>query len=129
MDARAAEVLQALEAGEGFAEVAQRFSEGPHASDGGLIGVVATSDLSESVASAVAPLDEGEWSTPIESDGGRQIFFVEKRFEESGDDEDNHNEALRSEARQSLQQQKSQDKLSSFFSSELYKNHAVDKKL
>jgi len=129
LEARATEVSQALEAGDGFAEIAQRFSEGPHASEGGLIGVVATSDLSESVANTVASLDEGEWSTPVESDGGLQIFFVEQRFENSDDQEENQNEELRNEARQSLQQQKSQEKLSSFFSSELYKNHAVDKKL
>jgi peptidyl-prolyl cis-trans isomerase SurA len=129
LKARSAEILQALDSGEKFADVATRFSEGPHASDGGLIGIVAAKDLSEDISSAISSLDAGEWSSPLESEAGIQIFFVEQRFGGSEESGDGASDAVRDEVRQSLQQQKSQEKLSSFFSNELYKNHAVDKKL
>jgi peptidyl-prolyl cis-trans isomerase SurA len=129
LEARSAEILKALDDGEKFADVASRFSEGPHASDGGLIGIVAAKDLSEDISSAISSLDPGEWSSPVESEAGIQIFFVEQRFDGSEEGENSASDAVREEVRQSLQQQKSQEKLSSFFSNELYKNHAVDKKL
>jgi peptidyl-prolyl cis-trans isomerase SurA len=129
LKARTAEIVQALDDGEKFADVATRFSEGPHASDGGLIGVVAAKDLSGDISSAVSSLDPGEWSSPLESEAGIQIFYVEQRFGGSEEGEDVASDAVREEVRQSLQQQKSQEKLSSFFSNELYKNHSVDKKL
>jgi peptidyl-prolyl cis-trans isomerase SurA len=127
--ARTSEIFQALEGGEKFADLATRFSEGPQASDGGLIGVVAEKDLSEDISSAIASLNTGEWSAPLETEAGVQIFFIEQRFKGSEEGETDDSDALRNEVRQSLQQQKSQEKLSSFFSGELYKNHAVDKKL
>jgi peptidyl-prolyl cis-trans isomerase SurA len=129
LQSRTAEALAALEGGEKFADVASRFSEGPHASDGGLIGVVAEKDLSADITSAISSVDEGEWTSPLASESGVQIFFVEQRFEGSEGSEEGGNDVIRNEVRQSLQQQKSQEKLSSFFSTELYKNHAVDKKL
>ncbi len=129
LKARSEEILQALEDGEKFADVATRLSEGPHASDGGLIGVVAAKDLSGDISAAISSLDPGEWSAPLESEAGIQIFFVEQRFGGSEEGEDGASQAVRDEVRQSLQKQKSQEKLSSFFSNELYKNHAVDKKL
>ena len=129
LKARSAEILQALDDGERFADVATRFSEGPQASDGGLIGIVAAKDLSEDISSAISSLDAGEWSSPLESKAGVQIFFVEQRFGGSEEGDNSASEAVRDEVRQGLQQQKSQEKLSSFFSNELYKNHAVDKKL
>lgn len=132
VQSRAAEVRAALEAGEAFADVAKRLSDGPHSSEGGLIGTIAEKDLSSDVLDAVTTLEAGKYSQAIEGPQGIQFFFVEERFSSTSDGTDTESsttEARREEARRALQQQKTQSRLSSYFVGELYKNHAVDKKL
>ena len=130
LQARVLEVLSALEAGEAFNAVAQRLSDGPNRADGGSLGLIAEQDLSRDVFDAVFALKAGSHSRPIEGDKGVQIFFIEQRFA-AGEDSDNeeNQKALRDEARSSIQKQKTQARLSSYFVSDLYKNHSVDKKL
>jgi peptidyl-prolyl cis-trans isomerase SurA len=129
---KVAQVTAALEGGEEFEGVAARLSDGPHASDGGLIGTLAEKDLSSEVRDAVAQVQAGSYSAPLTSETGVQFFFVEQRFAESSGDSENREaetEARRAEARRILQQQKTQARLSSYFIEELYKNHAVEKKI
>jgi peptidyl-prolyl cis-trans isomerase SurA len=129
---RVKQVTTALENGEEFGQVASQLSDGPHASDGGLIGTVAVKDLSSDIQDAVATVNPGSYTAPLESENGVQFFFVEERFAESSEESENRDEsteARRAEARRILQQQKTQSRLSSYFIGELYKNHAVDKKI
>jgi peptidyl-prolyl cis-trans isomerase SurA len=129
---RVAQVISALETGEEFKAVAARLSDGPHAAEGGLIGTLAETDLSSEVREAVAPLQPGSYTAPLTGDNGVQFFFIEERFAESSAESENREadiEARRAEARRILQQQKTQTRLSSYFIGELYKNHAVEKKI
>jgi len=119
---------QQLEKGTEFAEVAKQYSDGPQSQEGGLIGIVAETDLSSDVSEAVAELKDGEVSKPIQNELGIQLFKVEQRFSKD-DDDDSPSAGFREEVRKTLLQAKTQEKLSSYFVTELYKNHAVDKKL
>ena len=130
MQTKVAEVLSALDAGDRFADVAQRFSDGPNAAEGGSLGLVAEQDLSGEIFDAVFSIEEGGHSKPIANDQGVQIFYVEQRFSAIDDDDDEERqEAIRQEVKASLQKQKAQERMSSFFISDLYKSHSVDKKL
>lgn len=130
VETKIAEVLGALDAGDAFAEVAKRFSDGPNATDGGSLGLVAESDLSPAISQAIFPLEAGQHSPPLRGQQGVQIFFVEQRFSAIDDDDDEERqEAIRKEVKSVLQKQKSQERISSFFINDLYKNHSVDKKL
>jgi hypothetical protein len=61
---------------------------------------------------------------------GVQIFFVAKRFSAlDDDDQEARLEAIRSEIKELLQKGKSHERLSSYFTTDLYKNHSVDKKI
>jgi len=130
VETKIAEVLAALDAGDAFADVAKRFSDGPNTAEGGSLGLVAESDLSPAIVKAIFPLDKGQHSPPIRSVQGAQIFYVEQRFSAIDDDDDEeHQLAVRQEVKSLLQKQKSQDRVSSFFINDLYKKHSVDKKL
>jgi len=71
--------------GEGavFQEIAQKYSEGMNASDGGSLGLFSLDELTESIAEAIRDLTSGEFSSITETDQGYQIFLVEK-IEETG---------------------------------------------
>jgi peptidyl-prolyl cis-trans isomerase SurA len=130
METKVAEVLSALEAGDTFAEVAQRFSDGPNTAEGGSLGLVVEQDLSAEILNAISSLDEGSYSKPLVSQVGVQIFFVAKRFSAlDDDDQEARLEAIRSEIKELLQKGKSHERLSSYFTTDLYKNHSVDKKI
>jgi peptidyl-prolyl cis-trans isomerase SurA len=131
-------VQNALSSGQSFEEVAKKFSKGPHAADGGLLGVVAEKDLSGNIFDALLSVEAGHYSKPISSESETQIFYVEERYAPSGGDDSDSNrsadddekalEARRDEARKALQKRKTDEKLSTYFAVELVKNHAVDKK-
>jgi len=130
METKVAEVLAALDAGDPFGEVAQRLSDGPNTSQGGSLGLVVEQDLSEQILNAISALDEGSHSKPLVSEVGVQIFFVAKRFSAlDDDDQEERVEAIREEIKSLLQKGKSHERLSSYFSTDLYKNHSVDKKI
>lgn len=119
-------VTRGLESGTPFSDIAAKLADNGAVPDGTLLGVLAESDLSDEISSAVQGLKSGEHSKPVESDSEIHIFFVERRYT---DDEDDNEEALRAEARQIIQKQKTQQRLASYFGEELFKNHAVDKRL
>lgn len=78
------EARAALDAGEDFAEVAARLSQGPKAHLGGDQGLLARADLPERFADLVFSLEAGETSPVVENDYGFQIFqVVERRPAES----------------------------------------------
>jgi hypothetical protein len=105
-------------------------SDSSNSSEGGLLGVVAEKDLSSDIFDAIVSLEAGKHSTPVVSDTATQIFFVEQRFgsQDGEHDEEETKQAMREEARATIQEQKSEQKLAAYFSTELLKTHSVDKK-
>lgn len=130
--AKTQEVETALASGEDFGEVAKRLSDGANKEDGGSLGIIAQADLSSDVAAALHGVEAGSYTKPVSTGDAVQIFFVEERFgsDDSDDTEPDENEekAHREEARKAIQRQKTDEKLSAYFSTEIYKNHPVDKK-
>jgi peptidyl-prolyl cis-trans isomerase SurA len=128
--ARLMQVNTALEGGASFPEVAKRLSDTATSGEGSLIGVIPLQDLSPAIAEAVSPLRAGEHTPPLETPGDIQLFFVEERVGNEGEspaevDEDK----LKDEVRQILQKQKTKERLDAFFKNDLFKKHAVDKRL
>jgi peptidyl-prolyl cis-trans isomerase SurA len=130
--AQVAAIESALAAGESFEEVAKKHSQGAHATEGGLLGVVAEKDLSSQIFDAVLSIEPGHHSKPVTTETETQIFFVEERFAPADADDDDVDEkvmeAKREEARKAIQRRKTEERLSSYFGVELNKNHTVDKK-
>lgn len=132
---RVALITEDLDDNKNFGDVASHYSDGPEAAEGGSLGLVAEKDLSSEIFDAVFSLKEGTFSKPVETSQGIQIFFLEQRIgrkDEGEEDEDSAKdatEAMRVEIKKLLQQQKTQERLSSYFVSDLFKNHSVDKKL
>jgi peptidyl-prolyl cis-trans isomerase SurA len=128
--ARLMQVSTALEGGESFPEVAKKLSDTASSGEGSLIGVIPLKDLSPAIAEAVAPLHAGQHTPPLETPADIQLFFVEERLgseDESPSEVDE--EKLHNEVRQILQKQKTKERLDAFFKNDLYKKHAVDKRL
>jgi parvulin-like peptidyl-prolyl isomerase len=131
------DLKEKIEDGASFTELVEANSEAPDASDGGLLGEVALSDLNSDIAAAVEDLDEGEISEVVKSDQGYHLFLLEARASapvpdesESRESEDGEDPNMRREqVRASLKQRKLESKMSEFFTKELYKLHSVDNKL
>lgn len=123
--ARIGEAKEALSRGEEFSQVAARLSESPDKKDGGLLGIMAEKDLNPEIFDAIFPLKEGEVSGIIETGDGFRIFKIEKKFVSSKE----RDERLIAEARGHIEKQKTEEKLTSFFLTDLYKQHTVDKKI
>jgi peptidyl-prolyl cis-trans isomerase SurA len=123
------DIKHRLNSGSKFADVAMAYSDGPNKAQGGILGLIAETDLHSEVFDAVFALDEGAFSEPVVTNTSTQIFYVEQRFSsDDGDDDTSSNEALREEARKAIQQRKTEEKLSSYFAIDIYKNHIVDRK-
>jgi peptidyl-prolyl cis-trans isomerase SurA len=124
-----AQTQASLDGGESFAQVAQRVSDTANSPDGSFLGIIPLSDLSPGIAEAVSPLRAGQHSSPMETPNDIQIFFVEERLGAEAEAPEVDEEKLRDEVRQILQKQKTKDRLAAYFNNDLYKNHAVDKRL
>lgn len=74
---RVKDIRERLEAGESFEELAKQFSEAPTASQGGQLGVFGTHLLTEEIGLALKGLEAKQFSPPVETDQGYQIFYVE----------------------------------------------------
>lgn len=128
--ARLAQIQAALEKGESFVQVAQRLSDTGSSPDSSLIGVIPLEDMSPGIAEVVSPLRAGQFSAPLETPNDLQIFFVEERLGEPGqEDQEVDEEALKEEVRQLLQKEKTRERLAAYFKNDLYENHVVDKRL
>jgi len=122
---RMAELREKFKAGASFAELAQEYSDGPEAGEGGLLGVVAEEDLNPALFDAVFSLKEGEISPVVESPDGLRVFFLEKRFVEK----DQQSEELYQEVRKNIERRKLESQVENFFSNDLMKAHSVDRKI
>ena len=72
--ARAEEVVQRLQAGEAFADLARRHSSGGRAAEGGLLGWRTAAALPSLFAGLVPQLEPGDTSGIVESPGGYHII-------------------------------------------------------
>ncbi|MFM1848679.1 MAG: Chaperone SurA [Pseudomonadota bacterium] len=115
-----------IDSGEDFRGVAAAISEGPERIDGGLIGVVAEKDLSPEIFDAVFSLKGGEVSAITRTAQGFHLFWVDERFNEADSEE---NSRLLDDVRKTIQEQKTRLKVESYFTTELYKAHSVDRKI
>lgn len=76
--ALARDIETKLKAGEDFSTLAQAHSEGPGASEGGLMGYVKKDDLMPELEKAVWEMKEGEISGVVQSPVGYHIFKVDE---------------------------------------------------
>ncbi len=68
-----------LRQGADFTALAERYSQGPEAKDGGLIGAFKLDQLSDKIKKAVADLEQGGISQPVEAGPNLQIFKLIKK--------------------------------------------------
>lgn len=83
VSSQAAELLDRIRSGEDFGIIAQRYSEGPNAVDGGDMGFVSKGEMVKEIDEVVFSLKEGEVSEVIETSLGCNIIKVEKKLPES----------------------------------------------
>lgn len=76
-------VLEMLDDGQSFAEVAKRYSEGRNAVEGGMLGSFTLNDLEDNIADALSQLEPGQFTSVIETEYGYQIFYVEEVIDAS----------------------------------------------
>ncbi|MCB0309965.1 MAG: peptidylprolyl isomerase, partial [Bdellovibrionales bacterium] len=108
-----------------FEELARQFSEDSSAQEGGMLGIVAETDLNPAIFEAVMGLEEDQVSQVVETPIGFHIFRLEERYV----DESGHDEKLAAEIRKQIEQQKLESSMQAFFATEIYKNHSVEKKI
>ena len=76
-DAARARADEAYEAArKNFAKAAKKYSEGPNAEDGGVLGTFSRGEMAASFAKAIEGLEPGGVSPPFESDGAFHIVKV-----------------------------------------------------
>jgi peptidyl-prolyl cis-trans isomerase SurA len=77
-------ILERLESGESFKDMAQRFSESSAARDGGDLGVFKMETLSPQIQAAIKDLNPGEFTPVLDTDQGYQILYIEERTRTPG---------------------------------------------
>ena len=116
------EVEEGLTDDTNFAELAKKYSDANDADEGGLIGVIALSDLSPVIQDAILLLDQEEASEEITTERGSYFFYVEEKVTGKSD-------AMRTDVRRMIENQKIQEKLNKYFALDLLKKHSVEKKV
>lgn len=117
-------VVEEFHAGTPFEELATKYSQSPEANNGGDLGIVAERDLNPVIFDAILTVKNGGISPVTISPMGCHVFYVEDRFDSSVS-----TEKLEEEVRVKLNQQKVEEKFQTYFVSEIYKNHTVEKKV
>lgn len=79
IEEKAAELLQRLESGESFSEIAKQYSEGSSAGAGGDLGSVKKSHLNKQFTDVIARLQPGDISKPFWAEGALHIIKLESR--------------------------------------------------
>lgn len=125
-----AEVQEKIASGADFESLVEKYSDGKEKSDGGRIGSLPESDLSQEIFNAVLSLKEGEVSPPVENSDGARFFLVESRTIAGTAAEDSaKTEETRENARRILQRRKLESKMQNFFTEDLAKLHTIDRKI
>lgn len=79
---RARDIIDKLEGGEAFAELARQHSRGPTASRGGDLGWVIPQRMRPAIGNAIAELEPGEHTgEPVATDHGHHVLMVADRRE------------------------------------------------
>lgn len=120
-------VLQKLDDGSDFRALAKQFSDSSDASEGGQLGIISEKDLNPAIFDAILPLRDGETSKLVNTPLGIHLFRLVKRVGPTT--EDKVDDAQREQVRKLLEKQKFEVKLATFFSEEIQKLHAIDRKL
>lgn len=71
-------VLKQLKQGAAFPELAEKYSEGSNAKDGGKLGEFSIEDISKNLRPVIEKLKPGQFSDVIRTAKGFQIFYLEK---------------------------------------------------
>jgi peptidyl-prolyl cis-trans isomerase SurA len=77
---RANEALAELKAGQRFADIAKKYSDGPAAEQGGDVGFMKEEKLAPDIGAVVAKLDLNEFSNPIQTRYGYIILKLLERY-------------------------------------------------
>jgi peptidyl-prolyl cis-trans isomerase SurA len=77
---RANEALAELKAGQRFADIAKKYSDGPAAEQGGDVGFMKEGTLAPDIAAVVGKLDVNDFSNPIQTRYGYIILKVLDRY-------------------------------------------------
>lgn len=72
----AGKILEQLQAGASFSQLAKQFSKAPGASQGGDLGWVQEGQLDPAMDQAVAQLEPGQVSSPIKTEKGYHLLFL-----------------------------------------------------
>ena len=112
---------------ESFEEIAKEISNGSEAKDGGTLGTVNEGDLSPEIFDAIFSLPEKSVSKVVQNDDGYQIFYVAKRYKNESSDKER--KMYETSIRKELEQEKLQNKTSSFFTEDILKDHFIDRKI
>lgn len=78
---KAEAIVQRLKAGEDFGKLAERFSEGPNANEGGEVGVFKRGMLDPSLEKMVFAMKRGDSTDVLPAPNGLQILHVNQHFE------------------------------------------------
>jgi peptidyl-prolyl cis-trans isomerase SurA len=78
---KAQDVLNRLKLGEDFGALAQRFSDGSTASQGGELGVFKSGELTPQLEKTIFALHKGDITGLIHSDTGMEIFRVNQHYD------------------------------------------------
>ena len=123
-------VVERLNNGDSFEDLAKEISEAPDAADGGKVGTVAEKDLSPEIFDAIVTVEEEAISRVVKTEGSYRLFYVEKRLKpETEEAKPEFDQKEKDDARQVLEQERYEAKLNQFFTEDLYRLHAVDKKI
>jgi peptidyl-prolyl cis-trans isomerase SurA len=76
---KAGAILNELNNGKKFQELAKVYSQGPGAEEGGDLGIIKTAQLDKKLREIIHNLSEGDVSRPIQRGNGIQIFKLIKR--------------------------------------------------
>lgn len=123
--------LSEIHSGMSFSQAAVKYSESPDSSEGGSLGIMAETDLSEVIRGAVKALSPGEMSGVVQSPAGLHIFRLDERLNDKPSDEEDAKSpgSLREEVRKIIVAQKTQQKMSAYFTDEVLKMHTIEKKI
>lgn len=78
---RIKKIREQLDEGVSFGTLAEKYSQGPNADEGGELGEFAIHDLARDLRPVIGDLNEGEVSDAVETRQGIQLFYVEKIIE------------------------------------------------
>lgn len=123
--AKADALHEALKDGADFAELAKRESQDGAAASGGALGTLKVSDLRPELAEALADLDPGEHSRPIQSSTGVHIIRLDERTG-GGNAKTSDDDAERAEVKEKLYTKALEERYLRWLNEDLRARHMVE---